>query len=327
MYLIFKVNTFILRGVATEGIKIVTQFVRFYKMSSFYPQNLAFCKLLFSDTGGIALKMKCFKGFTFERFKVNLREMTTMSKRHNERGFTLVELAIVLVIIGLIVGGVLVGQDLIKAAQVRALVSQLQQYDAAINTFRSKYDGLPGDFTRAVAFGLGTAGGVGDNGNGNGLLDNGSTTPAPVTAFADEPQAFWYHLSRANLVGGSYSGTGAVLGTDFPENKLKKGGIVAFSKNGSALNYYGVGVGSDGFTYGAGLTPSEAFGVDAKLDDGNPNSGIVRATAHTTGTIVNPLTGTSGAVGGDFCVATGTPVEYNVSKEANFCPLEVRISG
>jgi prepilin-type N-terminal cleavage/methylation domain-containing protein len=63
----------------------------------------------------------------------------------HEEGFTLVELSIVLVIIGLIIGGVLVGQDMIKAAEIRSTVSQIQSYDTAANTFRDKYEYVPGD--------------------------------------------------------------------------------------------------------------------------------------------------------------------------------------
>src|SRR3954468_21990802 len=91
-----------------------------------------------------------------------------------ERGFTLIELSIVLVIIGLIVGGVLVGQDLIRAAEIRATVGQYEKYNTAINTFRSKYNGLPGDIVGPGAFGLystsmdGSAAGLGD---GNGLVE------------------------------------------------------------------------------------------------------------------------------------------------------------
>jgi prepilin-type N-terminal cleavage/methylation domain-containing protein len=67
-------------------------------------------------------------------------------KRRLRAGFTLVEIAIVLVIIGLIIGGILVGQDLIRVATIRSQVSQIDKYQAAINTFRLKYNNaLPGD--------------------------------------------------------------------------------------------------------------------------------------------------------------------------------------
>ena len=69
---------------------------------------------------------------------------------HNS-GFTLIELSIVLVIIGLIVGGVLVGQNLIAAATVRAQITQIEKYNQAVNTFYGKYQALPGDMNVATA--------------------------------------------------------------------------------------------------------------------------------------------------------------------------------
>src|SRR5271163_852919 len=94
------------------------------------------------------------------------------NNRKGEQCFTLIELSIVLVIIGLIVGGVLVGQDLIKAAEIRATVAQVEKYNAAVNTFRTKYNGIPGDIvnTQAAAFGLfneTTSGGVAGHEDGN----------------------------------------------------------------------------------------------------------------------------------------------------------------
>ncbi len=91
------------------------------------------------------------------------------------QGFTLVELAIVLVVIGLIAGGVLVGRDLINAAGVRAQVGQIEKYQTAVNAFRLKYNGLPGDLLASDAVQLGfvaRAGGASD-GDGNGLIEGG----------------------------------------------------------------------------------------------------------------------------------------------------------
>ena len=70
-------------------------------------------------------------------------------------GFTIIELSIVLVIIGLLAGGILLGRDLIEAARIRAQGSQIESYEMAINTFRLKYNMLPGDLTSTQASMLG----------------------------------------------------------------------------------------------------------------------------------------------------------------------------
>src|ERR1700722_15466804 len=101
-------------------------------------------------------------------------------KSEQTNGFTLIELSIVLVIIGLIVGGVLVGQDLIKAAEVRAQISQIEKYNTAVNTFYGKYQAIPGDMNIATASQFGftvgslcTGDGTSPYGsrNGNGLIE------------------------------------------------------------------------------------------------------------------------------------------------------------
>src|ERR1700691_433072 len=93
----------------------------------------------------------------------------------SQSGFTLIELSIVLVIIGLIVGGVLVGQDLIRAAEVRAQISQIEKYNTAVNTFRDKYNALPGDLPPTVPtqFGFAARAGTAGRGDGNGIIEGG----------------------------------------------------------------------------------------------------------------------------------------------------------
>ena len=211
-------------------------------------------------------------------------------------GFTLVELAIVLVIIGLIVGGVLVGQDMIKAAEVRATVGQVEKYNTALNTFRTKYNGLPGDLnaTLAANFGMTARGGDG-NGDGNGIL--GTCSPANITETEAgcETLLFWRDLSDAQLIDGSfntpvdpmfYGNNNTPMSADqvplfFPKAKIGRGNYFTVFHS-SGINYYelaGILATDDVgyYTLALSLTPSEAFNMDNKIDDGKPGTGVVQA--------------------------------------------------
>ena len=143
------------------------------------------------------------------------------------KGFSLVELSIVLVILGLLVGGVLSGQSLIRAAELRSVSNDLSRYAAAAQTFRDKYFAIPGDMPNATSF-WGSAGGANNdaacqaaqttaaatcNGDGNGdLLNNNGES---------EPYLFWKHLANAGLIEGSYSGINAqTLGITVPPSKV-----------------------------------------------------------------------------------------------------------
>ncbi len=132
-----------------------------------------------------------------------------------KNGFTLIEISIVLVIIGLVIGGVLFGKDLIKAAQIRSLISQVDQYKLLTNTFKEKYGQLPGDMhpNKAAQFGFfeftngptvpTTFSGVTTVGNNNGKIE--SEGPEFFCTF--ECGAFWRHLSDAGLIAGNYGQT------------------------------------------------------------------------------------------------------------------------
>jgi prepilin-type N-terminal cleavage/methylation domain-containing protein len=182
-----------------------------------------------------------------------------MARLYQSRGgFTLIELSIVLVIIGLIVGGVLVGQDLIRAAEVRATIAQIEKYNTAVNTFRGKYNAVPGDLNAATATAFGftsrSATGAAGQGDGNGVIEGYTGTAASGYAEGGgETGLFWQDLSSANglnvnLIDGSFAAptlaapgsiSGTTLNNYLPPAKLGRGNyIYVWSTNGT--NYFGI---------------------------------------------------------------------------------------
>lgn len=253
------------------------------------------------------------------------------TKTNKKSGFTLIELSIVLVIIGLIVGGVLVGQDLIRASEIRATVAQVEKYNSAVNTFRTKYNGLPGDIpqSEAGAFGLFqmTVATTLAHGDGNGLIEGSGTAQ---TVPDGETLAFWRHMSDANLVDGQLGTTGnsaiapatglvtanvATVNQSVPDSRTTPtNSFIVYSVGG--LNYFQllplVGITTaPAYTHGTtGLTPIQSFNIDQKLDDGRPVTGIVVAKGLAAVNANASFSGTSAAntcmLGGSATSATAT---------------------
>lgn len=234
-------------------------------------------------------------------------------KQKLQKGFTLVELSIVLVIIGLIIASVLVGQDLIRSAELRATVTQYEGYNAALATFRSKYGGVPGDVAGSTDFGFAT------DGDGNGTL-------AASTALSGENVGFWNHLgsSGASLISGSYGGasvTAANIASNLP---AAKGGNYWGVYTASGINYFIVGVlgaASGVYLTTDTFTPLDAKSIDDKIDDGRPGRGIVQAKdGHATDADTAP-----DAVGSDACVSAATAAgTYSTSITVATCTVRLR---
>lgn len=250
-----------------------------------------------------------------------------------KHGFTLIELSIVLVIIALIVGGVLVGKDMIEQAQLRASLKELEAYNAATNTFRNKYAALPGDIAQPEKFGLGLGGGgLGAGGDGDGQIYSYRYFDTGIGAnYMVEIFNYWYHLSQAGLLTQSYTGT-AITGAAAPTNLQGYMPRFNYAKNAAFVVANTPRDANTNATFGnafaitsfsalnatiacnAGfcsvLTGAEAMAIDSKLDDAKSRTGSVVAMFPTVGPYWS-----SGA--GDAC-ATITNADYDVQGTRGF---------
>lgn len=201
-------------------------------------------------------------------------------RQERRKGFTLVELAIVLVIIGLLIGGILAAQSMLKTARLQAVIRTMRQFDIAVSAFQTQFRSLPGD---SPAFG----------GNGDGEITGTSGT---IASFTYEIANFWQNLQQGGFTysGKTFTPTVPAGGFDItsqtpnsPELKTDvKAGVVAFRCNLGSINCYqfadwsGVNVGVWPNLFGANpkpiLTTANAFAIDSKIDDGKPSTGDVR---------------------------------------------------
>jgi prepilin-type N-terminal cleavage/methylation domain-containing protein len=189
-----------------------------------------------------------------------------------QQGFTLVEIAIVLVIIGLLLGGMLKGQEMITQARIKNVVGDFSSVSAAYLGFQDRYRALPGDDGGAAARWANAPAAV--SGNANGQVA-GSYNADCAGATPPETCQWWDHLRRAGFLSGS--------GARQPNNTL--GGLLGVQV-GDAGATIGPVLGADAAGTGgfsglilcsANLPDKIALAVDSQLDDGVPSTGSVRA--------------------------------------------------
>lgn len=265
-----------------------------------------------------------------------------------KKGFTLVELSIVLVIIGLLIGGILAAQSMINTAKIAAAVQQFSHFDAAVMNFKTKYKYLPGD---APVMGV-----ISGACSGNGLIDDCSYGPE-VNSFNCEIASFWGQLFPGEYVAQGCNATPpwtvVTSGStkNAPLSKIgSKGAFIiasALSVGGGSStpdttkreNYYFI-LGADqigcdsGFphfsngtcsagnvTNGSSVKPADVLAMDTKMDDGIANNGNVKA-----GSLSGAWNGA-----GIFDTTTGascsTTTTYNSSTTTEACLPLIRIGG
>lgn len=189
-----------------------------------------------------------------------------------QAGFTLVEIAIVLVIIGLLLGGILKGQEMITQARIKNIVNDFNGVTAAYFAYQDRYKANPGDdITAANRWGATVTSGDG-NGALAGLYRDAPGATAPTVT--NETLLFWWHLRLAGFVPGPTAGQGAWTQ---PSNAL--GGIVGAETSPMGLASLAI--------CSANIPDKIAISVDTQLDDQNPGTGSLRARLQTTS---NPAT-------------------------------------
>lgn len=187
-------------------------------------------------------------------------------------GFTLIEIAIVLVIIGLLVGVVMVGQSLIKSSQIRSVVSEITSIRTAVNTFKLKYNALPGDFASGDIWHpekCSLAWSHFCNGDGNGKIE-----------WSQEGYLAWNHLGAAGMIKGNYKGetlnSQSNIGLDVPGSAITQDAFYfmsyapVYKRIG---NYVGLSRNNGQYPEGSILDTADAFAIDEKSDDGYADKG------------------------------------------------------
>lgn len=220
--------------------------------------------------------------------------MTRRELSAGQKGFTLIEMSIVLVIIGLIIGGILKGQEIIESARQKNVITQVDALRAAINTFNDRYSGIPGDYNRATTR-IANLPGL-TNGGGNGVIGtdhatltalNGSTEPWTGDS---ETQNFWCHLSAAQLIGESSTTCNTAItffgdGSSLPSTAAPGSGMTA------VYGLYEVGTGDRRATWvrvhravaaiaavaNGAFSGKQMYEMDTKTDDGRPTTGTLRS--------------------------------------------------
>jgi prepilin-type N-terminal cleavage/methylation domain-containing protein len=259
--------------------------------------------------------------------------------RNTRSGFTLVELSIVMIILGLLAGGILSAKHLIRASELRSVPVSIEHYRTAIYGFKNKYFMLPGDMNNATQFWGVRASSGGDvtchqtvgsytgtcNGDGDGAINyivGDSTTTG-------ERFAAWQHMARSGLIEGNYTGASGsnvsivrTVNVNVPPSKANRGIFELGWINGplsgdtsyfdGGYNFHVIRLLSSS-TSEFPLKPTEAWNLDKKFDDGQPGLGVMFVMKNTAPSQPN-------------CATTDvvTTSQYNTSSDSFLCNINVR---
>lgn len=182
----------------------------------------------------------------------------THPRKHLQRGFSLLELAIALAVLAILAGGVLKGRELLNSARVQATITDIANLETALSAFQARYSALPGDFIAASAAGLSNSGG-----NGNGLIEG------------DETCYVFTHLQLSGFIQGDFTGgsdesgnctASSTMGNQFSGQYLLSNQLQGPNSRENAM----------ALLIGETIPVAQLAEIDRKLDDGNPLRGAVQ---------------------------------------------------
>lgn len=207
--------------------------------------------------------------------------MLTRDKRYSNSGFTLVEVSIVLVVIGLLIGSVLVAVNILQNARITSTISTLQSIQSAVSTYNQNYGAVPGDDAKAASrFGLSNSGGGDGLVGTSGSFKNDATATLTTGNGTSESNFVWSNLRSAGLIKGKADDVSQ------PGNSF--GGIF-----GIQLGVFGISDKTNVVCIDK-IPGSAATIIDQRQDDGNPQTGNIRAgTDITSAAATNPYVETN----------------------------------
>lgn len=232
-----------------------------------------------------------------------------------QQGFSLTEIAVVLVVISLLLAAVVQGGNILKAAKLKTVTAEFSEKQSWINGFRTIYDQLPGDFSYAADY-WAAASTVSGDADGEIEFYDGSAVYEGFRA--------WEHLSYAEVADSQFSGgpatptsTAATVGVDVPDSVVNNAGYF-FDYNSMQFTdeniiAFGVPIATAGnsLILDGALKPSDAFQLDAKMDDGVPSTGSLRGQDGENSTA-------------NDCITAGG--SYDTTKDGIDCVLSRRLS-
>ena len=249
-------------------------------------------------------------------------------------GFTLIELSVVLVILGLLVGGVIGGKSLIRASQVRSIGVDAAQYIAAVKSFQDRFQSLPGDFPAATATWGASSCNIMPGSSLVEICDGNGDGQIGLFYTPQEGYHAWRHLARAGLLPPPSSDNLTLAGWPMPVSKIKNAGSVfnyVGIKSGDTIMFDGnyghvLFFGNRNSTIGNGIisvmepafSTQDAKKLDSKLDDGLPALGMIRGYMKNPSSFLNEYSCSNSTL-----ASAGAAAQYDLtqSEESASCGL------